>query len=178
MKKRIFTVLLCIASVVAVCVFSLRFISQKKKEAQLQKLAVPPSFCAQVRMEYGGTEYLCNIQKDGDLLKLLVEEPQRLKGVEAAITRENYMLMFMGMEIDGSRLPEGMRAAMDAVFSFLDKLESNEYSEYSETEQLITLDYALGNTEFSCSYDKLSGIPKEITVNELFSIEFLQFSVI
>ena len=177
MKKRIFAVIVILLAVV-LGIFAIKLYKQKQKEIQIEELAVPPAFSAQIKMQYDGTEYLCNVQKSGQFITVLIEESQRLNGISLNISRDEYTLSYMGMEIIGDSLPESISTAVSIIFDILEKMENMEYTSLEESEELITVNYSLGNAEFVCVYDKITGVPKEITVSELFKIEFLQFTVL
>ncbi len=176
MKKRVFAII-AILLVVVIGGFTIRFYSQKQREIQIQQLAVPPVFTARVNMQYDGTDYLCIVQKNEQVLTVLIEEPARLSGIELNLSREKYTLSYMGMQISGDALPDTIGSAVDIIFNILEKLENMEYTALGESEELITINYAIGNSEFTCVYDKTTKTPKEITVSELLKIEFLQFTV-
>lgn len=176
MKKSIFVVFVVIVLIVGLF-FAVKYGNQKKKETQIQELAIPKVFSAQVKMIYDDTEYFCNIHKEEQKIVVEIEKPERLSGITLNITKEEYSLSYMGMEISGDVLPGNISSVVEIVFNIIEKLENMEYTSLQEGEELITLEYSLGNALFSCVYNKTTGIPIEITVSELLKIEFLEFTV-
>ena len=175
MKKVLFA-FICVTVLLGVF-FSVKYFNRKQKETEISGLAIPQSFSAQIKLQYDGTDYLCNLEKDDQEIIATLEEPERLNGITLNISREEYSLNYKGMKINGEALPEKIGTAVGLVFNVLEKLENMEYTALEENNELVTANYSLGNAQFTCVYDKTTGIPKEITVSELLKIEFLQFSV-
>ena len=177
MIKRILLSILLVCCIVFLCFFAFNKYKEVKKEEQISSLVLPGSFSANIKAKYGKNEYLCYLRKQGQNIEIEIEEPERLKGVTLNLTREEYFLSYKGIKINGDKLPDNIKSITNICFSIIDKLETLEYNSLVQEESIIILDYKIGEMNFSCSYNKETGLPVSIGIENLLELEFLEFAV-
>ncbi len=175
MKKRVLLSVVALALIIVVCFAGFRVYSNNKNEEKIQSLAMPASFEADISFDYENTDYVFNVIKNAQYIQITAKSPVHLKGVALKMTKEDYSLSFLGMQIGKDKLPDNIKTAVNLIFTVISRLENLEYNHQSISEELITLSYSVGDLNFSCIYDKITGMPKQIKIEELFSLEILNF---
>ena len=136
---------------------------------------IPESFIASLNAatDYGAIGG--RLTKTGDLLKLSVTSPEKLKGLELQLTKDDYKVLYKGINISSESIPEKIEFIPSELFGVLDIL-SEKTDDISINGDTASSWYTYKGIKIICDYDRKTAIPLSVKINGLNKLNELKLS--
>ncbi len=168
MKKSVIYVI----AVLVLAVSALMIFNHKDKTVDYM---IPESFIAsfEANTDYG--IFGGRLTRTGDLLEFAVTSPEKLKSLEFKLTKEDYKVLYKGINISSESMPEKLEFISSELFDVLDML-SEKTDDIEISGDMAIAEYAYKGIKIICSYDKKTAIPLSLRINGLSKLNELKLS--